>query len=193
MTAFHRCEASTPRTAGAEEEGEKEKEAETAEGSDGEDEDEDEEDSDYAGSDAAFEVGLDQRGLDDPIEQVGIGYELILTMPATAGLSSRLNALVIQVFWMVEHGEWQLLEPAASRQLELARREGTITCSVSSLSKQLSEVHGPYKCQLQPDPNSGSRELMAMTGTGDSSFRLRRHVKGEGLQGEWEMFTTRCS
>ena len=114
-------------------------------------------------------------------------------MPATAGLSSRLNALALQVFWMVEHKEWQLLEPAASRQLELARREGTITCSVSSLSKQLSEVHGPYKCQLQPDPNSGSRELMAMTGTGDSSFRLRRHVKGEGLQGEWEMFTTRCS
>ena len=69
------------RTAGAEEEGEKEKEAEKAEGSDDEDEDEDVEDSDYAGSDAAFEVGLREatktagavdydRGLGDPIEQV---------------------------------------------------------------------------------------------------------------------------
>ena len=113
-------------------------------------------------------------------------------MPTTAGLSSELNALALQVFWMVEHKEWQLLEPAASRQLELARREGAITCTVSHLSKQLSEALGPYKCQLQPDPNSGSRELMART-AGDSSFRLRRHVKSEGLQGEWEMFTTRCS
>jgi hypothetical protein len=113
-------------------------------------------------------------------------------MPTTAGLSSELNALALQVFWMVEHKEWQLLEPAASRQLELARREGAITCSVSSLSKQLSFEHGPYKCQLQPDPNSGSRELMAMTG-GNKSFRLWRHVKSKGLQGEWEMYTTRCS
>ena len=94
---------------------------------------------------------------------------------------------------MVEHKEWQLLEPAASRQLELARREGAITCTVSHLSKQLSEALGPYKCQLQPDPNSGSRELMATNSITRSSFRLRRHVKGEGLQGEWEMFTTRCS
>jgi hypothetical protein len=94
---------------------------------------------------------------------------------------------------MVMHNEWQLLEPAASRQLELARREGTITCSVSSLYKRLSALHGPYKCQLQPDLNSGSRELMATTADSRSSFRLRRHVKSEGLQGEWEMFTTRCS
>ena len=63
------------RTAGAEEEGEKEKEAEKAEGSDDEDKDEDEdEDEDYAGSDAAFEVGLDQRGLGDPMEYLR-GYE----------------------------------------------------------------------------------------------------------------------
>jgi hypothetical protein len=75
------------RTAGAEEEGEKEKEAETAEGSDDEDEDEDEGE-DYAGSDAAFEVGLDQRGLGDPIEQVGIGYSYLqcqLPLDSVAG------------------------------------------------------------------------------------------------------------
>ena len=84
LTASHRCEASMRRTAGAEEEGEKKK----AEGSDDKDENEVEEDSDYAGSDAAFEVGGDQRGLDDPIEQVGFGYDLVLTMPATARLDS---------------------------------------------------------------------------------------------------------
>jgi thioredoxin-like negative regulator of GroEL len=95
--------------------------------------------------------------------------------PPSDGTDKVVEVPIEKVRWMYEtEGGWILYTPAASRELEEALRDGkseyTITIGNSN-----------HKCNLDTKRQYRSDS--------DNEARMRRHVMGDGLQGQWEILT----
>lgn len=82
----------------------------------------------------------------------------------------------IRWMWETNTGQWEVYSPEISREIEQARRDGQLECSLRIGDNNV-------VCKIQ-----GGGDGMSQESNGETQ-RLRRHCMKEGLEGQWEMMS----
>jgi thiol-disulfide isomerase/thioredoxin len=82
----------------------------------------------------------------------------------------------IRWMWETNTNQWEVYSQEISREIELARRDGQLECSL-----RIGDIS--VVCKIQ-----GSGDGMSQESNGETQ-RLRRHYVKEGLEGQWEMMS----